>query len=543
MVHQMGAQCEAFALGPTAQLLASEVAQLPLPPLRELNGRPTPTLALLLVDRALDLATPCSHGEHPADLVVAAATRGGDARSEARARGTSGGSSAAVHACEWRPAELRAQVVGAAPDTLPPCDARAGGGSSPALGLELVDPGSKASMGRAAMLLHARKQKDALQLLRKWLKEALRSEGLAPSVRSKAGVAELLPEINSLIADLASTQGGVGAGSTAVRQRGVLALASAVASSMASPRSDRWQAAAALERTALMMMVQAGDTSGVQQSLLDALANAQAGKGPLRIADVLTLLPYVYSLWPDAAPPHMQGDVDSSSGPFSLQEEKDLLQAVGKAMMGALASDGWRSQLDCLSPAVLAHMHELYHAPGGDGRKAAQKEARAVLQAFFARLSHIGRARLALPTLRQLSTLDMFGDAPVTLTPLLQRVARGVVQRTEMPELLHVSSSGALSGLISKGLGHLGLGSMLGGKKERPTQPWQCDAVLIFVVGGLSSAEERAVHAEVEEASATRAAPLPQVFIAGTALVSPQDIAQQLLVRKGHTLSTATSSA
>eukprot|EP00955_Chlamydomonas_euryale_P039179 351323-Chlamydomonas_euryale.AAC.2 len=49
-----------------------------------------------------------------------------------------------------------------------------------------------------------------MQLLRKWLKEALRSEGLAPSVRSKAGVAELLPEINSLIADLASTQGGNG---------------------------------------------------------------------------------------------------------------------------------------------------------------------------------------------------------------------------------------------------------------------------------------------------------------------------------------------
>eukprot|EP00955_Chlamydomonas_euryale_P039183 351323-Chlamydomonas_euryale.AAC.6 len=65
---------------------------------------------------------------------------------------------------------------------------------------------------------------------------------------------------------------------------------------------SRHDAAAA----ALSACMQAGDTSGVQQSLLDALANAQAGKGPLRIADVLTLLPYVYSLWPDAAPPHMQ---------------------------------------------------------------------------------------------------------------------------------------------------------------------------------------------------------------------------------------------
>ena len=43
-------------------------------------------------------------------------------------------------------------------------------------------------------------------------------------------------------------------------------------------------------------------------------------QGPLCVSDVVQLLPLVYSLWGDAAPP----DATASSGPFSAQEEQEL---------------------------------------------------------------------------------------------------------------------------------------------------------------------------------------------------------------------------
>ncbi len=103
--------------------------------------------------------------------------------------------------------------------------------------------------------------------------------------------------------------------------------------------------------------------------------------------------------------------------------------------------------------------------------------------------------------------------------------------RTEQP-----AQSGALSGLISAGLGRFGLGGF-GGGPQRPQAPWQCSAVLVFVVGGLSMAEVRQVKQEVEEAAAVAAggeAGLLPVLVGGTALVSPLDVAQQLLVARSR---------
>ena len=155
---------------------------------------------------------------------------------------------------------------------------------------------------------------DALPLLRKWLKEALRQEGVQPSLRSKAGsvpVSELL----ALVADLSgsapdfadfsdspggsgggivpSIEGGValaapigeaetgldghvanggeghavmtrgnGGGSAALRHRGLLSLSAAVASAASGPYAVRWEAAAALERQVLALMVQVGSGGG-----------------------------------------------------------------------------------------------------------------------------------------------------------------------------------------------------------------------------------------------------------------------------------------
>ncbi|KAG1669634.1 hypothetical protein FOA52_010794 [Chlamydomonas sp. UWO 241] len=566
LVQQLGAKMEVWALGPTSQMVAAEAVQLPLPLLPELLGRPTPTLGVILIDRFYDLVSPCSHGDHPLDAIMAATPRGAAASEFAAARassggsafGSSGGGGAPTPVCEWRPAQPLAIVPVASP-----------------VPMELSNPGDRAAMGRVAQLVACKKGRDALTLLRRWLKESIRAERMTPSVRPKAGVAELINEIASLVSDLSrppdagpalpctktadasapserrsSSGGGLqlplstpgftpstpSSGCPALRHRGVLALAAAAVGASGGAAAHRWEAAGTLERSALAMLVQAGDTSGLASILIEAVGSASAGRGPLRVSDVLQILPYVYSLWGDAAPPQASGD---SCVPFSQQEERDLLQAVGKATMASLANDDWAQQLDCFPPGTLAQLRGMCVQQGGEGRKAAQKEARAILQAFFTRLGHVARARLSLPSLRSLSVVDMFGDAPVTVMPLLRRLARACTQRTDIPDLVQTASSGALSGLISKGLAGFGrLGGMMGGGTQKRTQPWQCDAVLIFMVGGISASEVRGVRSELEDAVQKQGgegegvASGPQIMLAGTALVSPRDVACQLLVRK-----------
>jgi hypothetical protein len=82
----LGAKLEPFAIGPASTAIAKELATLPqagqrsgVGPLQD-SGTDSPradigtggsggSIGLVLVDRSLDLATPCMHSEHVLDLV------------------------------------------------------------------------------------------------------------------------------------------------------------------------------------------------------------------------------------------------------------------------------------------------------------------------------------------------------------------------------------------------------------------------------------------------------------------------------------------
>ena len=72
----------------------------------------------------------------------------------------------------------------------------------------------------------------------------------------------------------------------------------------------------------------------------------------------------------------------------------------------------------------------------------------------------------------------------------------------------------------------------------RPHPGLQASTVLLFVVGGVSLEEARAVRAEVEAAMAAAGAgagvaplqqQLPRLLLGGTALLSPREVCRQLL--------------
>lgn len=116
-----------------------------------------------------------------------------------------------------------------------------------------------------------------------------------------------------------------------------------------------------------------------------------------------------------------------------------------------------------------------------------------------------------------------------------------------------MQATSQLQGLLHMGLGRLGLGGIVPGQAAAHEKLLGCDVVLVFVVGGVSMAEVRAVGQEVAAAVAAAAAAAqqehlmaqfgaasgaaakrtPRVLLGGTALLSPHVTLRQLVSGSG----------
>ena len=82
-------------------------------------------------------------------------------------------------------------------------------------------------------------------------------------------------------------------------------------------------------------------------------------------------------------------------------------------------------------------------------------------------------------------------------------------------------------GLLKSSLGRFGLGP------RKPTAQLESyDVVWVFVVGGVSLADMRAVASQLQEAAA-QGRPSPEILLGGTALLSPDDVCLHLLAADG----------
>ena len=241
--------------------------------------------------------TPCAHSDHPLDLALAAVARYPSGNSVSAATGSVGIAPPLV----WGSLDMRSTLPTPLPRLCPSegdgiehgqgleehggLESGAGQGEAQVAGaargagsagvqVELLNATDRQSMQRLERLISSR-PKDALQLLRKWLKEGLRAERLTASVRSRAGVVPV-SELQALIGDLsgtaapgamgavadagaAETEAGAAAGAAAgagagegegrrlLRHRGLLSLAAAVAEASAGPLAPRWEAAGGLK--------------------------------------------------------------------------------------------------------------------------------------------------------------------------------------------------------------------------------------------------------------------------------------------------------
>lgn len=189
----------------------------------------------------------------------------------------------------------------------------------------------------------------------------------------------------------------------------------------------------------------------------------------LQFEDVCCLLAFAYTILND--------DADE---PFNPTEERLILEALVQCAL----SDHNQRVLDLMLPSRLT-----------TDMSALKLEVRSALQERLEAMKKLSSTRKALKDLRRLTP-------PLTPehSPLVRHLVSMILQNKNISDLRHETStlqgilqSAGGKGLLSKGLGRLGLGmqqeSAVGGH----------DVAIVFVIGGISVHEINSIAQEIEE--------------------------------------------
>lgn len=326
-------------------------------------GRRKRAAGLLLIDRTLDLRTPCSHGDSLADRIYSSLPR--------RQHSSSSQSKGSQSQLKDGPVKLRrdpldvkiplADILSEEDPNidnfglLNSVDAFVRGWNSfksDSQMNELIDL-SKKCQGENSIssddevlsgsfvstdnfhgtpyleALLDRKAKDGTMLIKKWLLETLRKENLSGKLKVRPGV-PLRSDLRTMIKALVKSQ------SSLIRNKGIIQIAAATLYAMEESHSAKWDAFASAEK---ILTVNAGDTSQSLAAQMSDLINkscllqSQGNKagtlsqGLISFQDALLLTISGYILAGENFP------TSGSGGPFSWQEEHFMKEAIVDAVL------------------------------------------------------------------------------------------------------------------------------------------------------------------------------------------------------------------
>jgi len=323
-------------------------------------GRHKRSAGLLLIDRTLDLLTPCCHGDSLVDRIFSSLPRRNRTIS-----GKGSGSQLKLGSFYLQRAPLDVQIplarildeedwkkdnfrlLESVEAFL--CGWNSGNSDSQLAGLinlgqkihdkpsqtdaEILTGSFVSSENFLGMpLLEAildRRTKDGALLVKKWLQETLRRENVAVNVKSRPGVATK-PEIQAMIKALSRNQ------SSLLRNKGIIQLASATLYALEESNYTQWDAFSSAEKilsvssgeTSQSLAIQIGDLIN-KSALLGSHVNKgkrEISKGLLSLQDALLLMIIGYILAGENFP------TSGADGPFSWQEEHLLKEGVVDAL-------------------------------------------------------------------------------------------------------------------------------------------------------------------------------------------------------------------
>lgn len=322
-------------------------------------GRRKQSAGLLLIDRTLDLVTPCCHGDSLVDRMLSCLPRGPRTSS---IKGSLAQTSRHGHACLQRPS-LKvmvpiAEILGEEdPITdqfqlVQSVEAFLRGWNSSISDSKIEDLvnlsgkiSEENSLRAEVDLLNAsfvssenffgtpylealleRGTKDGAILVKKWLQETLRRENKIVNVKNRVGNITR-SELQPMIKILAKSQ------SSLMRNKGIIQLAAATLYAVDELNCTRWDAFASAEK---ILMASAGDTSQNLSAQIGDLINKSALVGPDRQKNGNTRSPHGLLSLQDALLLTIVGYIlagenfptSGSGGPFSWQEEHFLKEAI-----------------------------------------------------------------------------------------------------------------------------------------------------------------------------------------------------------------------
>ncbi|KAK7342433.1 hypothetical protein VNO80_25385 [Phaseolus coccineus] len=390
-----------------------------------------------------------------------------------------------------------------------------------------------------------RRTKDGALLVKKWLQETLRRENVAMNVKSRPGVATK-PEIQAMIKALSRNQ------SSLLRNKGIIQLASATLFALEESNYTQWDAFSSAEKilsvssgeTSQSLAIQIGDHIN-KSALLGSNVNKgkrEISKGLLSLQDALLLMIIGYILAGENFP------TSSADGPFSWQEEHLLKEAVVDALFenpsvsNLKFLDGLREELETnvvskiKSQGTAEESSELDiddfdddqwgkwgDEDGDDDNKNEQVYGDVQLKLelrdrvdnlfkFLHKLSDLKRKNVPLRD----GSLTMEANFDEDRKGLLYKLLTRVLGKYDVPGLEYHSST--VGRLFKSGFGRFGLG------QAKPSLADQ-NVILVFVIGGINGLEVREAH----EALAESGRPDIELLVGGTTLLTSNDMLDLLL--------------
>ncbi|XP_022740120.1 sec1 family domain-containing protein MIP3 isoform X2 [Durio zibethinus] len=327
-------------------------------------GRRKRTVGLLLIDRTLDLLTPCRHGDSLVDRIFSSLPRMERTSSSASIKGSQAQLKPGPSSLERASLELQIPIGKILTEEDFEIDDSGLSSSieaflcgwdsynSTSRMVDLINLSKKASDEKScpAELLKGslvstenfrgtpyletildRSTKDGAILVKKWLQETLRRENMNINVKTHPD-STAKSELKPMIKALAKSQ------SSLIRNRGIIQLATAALYALDESCSARWDAFISAEK---ILSVNAGDTSQSLAAQIGDLINKSAfagsdgkksgkirlSQGLLSFQDALLLTIIGYILAGENFP------TSGSGGPFSWQEEHFLKEAIVDAIL------------------------------------------------------------------------------------------------------------------------------------------------------------------------------------------------------------------
>ncbi|XP_059663263.1 sec1 family domain-containing protein MIP3 [Cornus florida] len=394
-----------------------------------------------------------------------------------------------------------------------------------------------------------RRTKDGAILVKKWLQETLRRENINVNVKMRPGFVTK-SELQTMIKALAKSQ------STLLKNKGIIQLAAATCHALDELHSARWDAFISAEK---ILNVSAEDTSQSlaaqisdvvnKSSLIGSQAHSnvkmEASEVLLSFQDALLLTVTGYILAGENFP------TSGSGGPFSWQEEHFLKEAIVDAILENPAAAKMKF-LHGLAEELEANLSKMKSEEAkeeplnqletndfdddqwgnwGDEDVDKHTDKQQVYDNMQLKLELRDRVDNLFKFLHKLSNLKK-RNIPLREGTLVVESnfnsdsypSKGLLYKllTKILRKYDVPGleyhSSTVGRIFKSGFGRFGLG------QAKPSLA-DYDVILVFVVGGINSVEVR----EAQEALSESGRPDIELILGGTTLLSPNDMFDLLL--------------